>query len=70
MRLIDNWKDTLIQSWSARIAVVGISLGLLEQLVPMLQDILPRWAFVLLMLCILGARLVYQESMHGTKPKE
>ncbi|HZH50253.1 MAG TPA: hypothetical protein VEZ16_00075 [Microvirga sp.] len=68
MRLIENWKEVLTKAWSVRLIAFG---GMAELFLEYLGDGLPRWAILLLLVLILGARLVSQDlDKAKTEPEE
>lgn len=68
LHLIDDWRRVLRKAWSIKFAVIAAILGVVEGVLPMFTDLIPRGIFVWLMLAAtlagLYARLVSQPKMN------
>lgn len=66
--LLDDWRKVARRAWSIRLSIVAAIFTAAEVVVPLLGDVLPRGAFVLLAFAAsIGAaiaRLVAQPEMH------
>jgi hypothetical protein len=67
VKLIDDWKRVIVHSWSSRLAIGSAVLVGAEQLLPLVQDLVPRGVFgvasFLLMLVVPVARIVHQSNL-------
>jgi hypothetical protein len=67
MKLYENWKEILRKAWSIRLAVLATLFSVLQAVVPIYADILPRDVFALLTIVstvgVIVARLVFQENV-------
>lgn len=73
MTLIEGWKQKWHRLWSIRLSLLSALFGVLEIVLPYLQDSIPRWVFAgLSIACALWAayaRLVPQPALsQGGKP--
>ncbi len=67
MTLIEGWKERWHKLWSIRLALASAFFGVLEIVLPQLQDVVPKWLFAMLSIaCALWgawARLVRQPAV-------
>jgi hypothetical protein len=71
-KLIDDWHIMLRHAYSVRLhglAVVFVLLQLAEPFIPLLQDYIPSWLFLLLTLSSIAAGLVAQFTKQKGYPR-
>lgn len=67
MKLIAEWRFKLNRLWSVRFAILGMLLAASDQALAAFQMFIPPWAYGLLMLLVIVARMVYQpKAADGT----
>lgn len=67
MKLIAEWRFKLNKLWSVRFAIIGMLLAAADQMLAAFQMFIPPWAYGLLMLLVIVARMVYQpKAENGT----
>ena len=60
MKLLDNWWTVLKKAWSVRLMALAAILQLAQTLVPYVDDFLPRWLTVLILVTAFISRFVSQ----------
>lgn len=63
MNLVPNWKAILTKAYSTYVMGSSAAALVLTEVVPYLDDILPKWAIVILLLAGIGLRLVEQPGL-------
>lgn len=62
MKLIQDWRKKLNALWSVRLAILTALLAVADQLIAPLERIVPAWAYALLSIGIIVARVIYQPA--------
>ena len=66
MRLHDNWREIVKKAWSFRLGALAAVFSIMQLVVPIYADTLPRHVFAILTavaaLGVLFARLVWQKD--------
>lgn len=77
MKLIDNWKETLLRAWSVRLMVIAGVLDVLERALPYLgsfDQFVPPGVFGAFSIAVLiaagGARLLVQKGLSDVAATE
>lgn len=67
MKLYSNWRSILRKAWSIRLAMLATLFSLLQVVIPIYADVLPRDAFAILTAIatvgVIVARLVWQQDV-------
>lgn len=63
MKLIDDWRAKLNALWSVRLAILTALLAVADQLIAPFEKVVPSWAYALLSIAIIVARVVYQPKL-------
>ena len=67
MKLYSNWREILRKAWSIRLAMLATVFSLLQVVIPIYADVLPRDTFAILTAVatvgVIVARLVWQEDV-------
>lgn len=67
MKLYPNWKEILRKAWSIRLAMLATVFSLLQVVIPIYADVLPRDTFAILTAVatvgVIVARLVWQQDV-------
>lgn len=67
MKLYSNWREILRRAWSIRLAMLATFFSLLQVLVPIYADVLPRDTFAILTAIatvgVIVARIVWQQDV-------
>lgn len=61
MKLLDNWGTVLKKAWSVRLMALAAILQLLQTLVPYVDDFLPSWLTVAILVAAFISRFVSQD---------
>jgi|KBSSwiStaDraftv2_1062776.scaffolds.fasta_scaffold1554799_2 hypothetical protein len=61
MKLLDNWWTVLKKAWSVRLMALAAILQLLQTLVPYVDEFLPRWLTVAILVAAFISRFVSQD---------
>lgn len=65
MTLIDGWREKLNKLWTVKFAAMGMVLAAADQILAVFQMFIPPWAYGLLMLLVIIARMVYQPNANS-----
>lgn len=63
MELIPNWDQVLKRAWSVWLMGAAAALELAMQIVPYLDDVLPKWLVIAVILAGIGARVIPQKGL-------
>lgn len=67
MRLHENWREILKKAWSIRFGILATIFALMQVIVPIYSDTLPRHLFAVLTgvatVGVIVARLVWQQEV-------
>jgi hypothetical protein len=67
MKLYSNWRDIAKKAWSIKFAVLATLFAVMQVIVPIYSDVLPRHLFAILTgvstIGVIVARLVWQEDV-------
>ena len=67
MKLYPNWKEIMRKAWSIRLAMLATAFSLLQVVIPIYADVLPRDTFAILTAVatvgVIVARLVWQQDV-------
>lgn len=64
MKLMPGWHRQIHKLWTSRIAIFGAAVGIASEILPELQDAIPRKAYIAIFLAILIMRFVAQPDAH------
>lgn len=67
MRLYANWKEIARKAWSIKFAVLATIFAVMQVVIPIYSDVLPRHLFAILTgvstIGVIVARLIWQEDV-------
>ena len=67
MKLYPNWKEIMRKAWSIRLAMLATVFSLLQVVIPIYADVLPRDTFAILTAIstvgVILARIVWQQDV-------
>lgn len=67
MKLYPNWKEIIRKAWSIRLAMLATVFSLLQVVIPIYADVLPRDTFAILTAVatvgVIVARIVWQQDV-------
>lgn len=69
MTLIEDWRKKLNALWSVRLALLTALLAVADQLLAPFERVIPPWAYALLSVGIIVARVIYQPAVNAPADK-